>query len=367
MCSLLKVKRPQRRPSTTLDEPFRLRPPSSLLPPPESEAGIQPNWMSVRNPHPMTAIIGKSFLIFIANPLSERSPQGPNIPNPNAPVTLPPEILDKILEYVPTDREGRPTLMACSLVATWWTGPSQRCLFSSVSIHEGNYHEWMSGVVRSESKALLLGYVRSLWYDHCRATKINRQKHDLAQDSGEYLSALHRVRSLALCNIRAEHISEEFPACFSAFRGTLTSLSFTDFPTSFSAFVTLVDYFPNITSLRVSGLKLEPDEGPVPPLSQPLRGEIHVHDFPNNAEFLDRLAKLNPKYETLGITSSLHPVRTDSLESALRMSPSTIKFLRLTVHIRGEWLWPSSSLNPLTFVPEILQRSTTSDNSESWS
>ena len=84
---------------------------------------------------------------------------------------LPPEILDKILEHIPgTNRkERRRTLIACALMASWWTGPSQRCLFSSAEIHRGNYKQWIDGVFRSGSKDHLLGYVRLLcmafpWY-----------------------------------------------------------------------------------------------------------------------------------------------------------------------------------------------------------
>jgi len=34
-------------------------------------------------------------------------------------VILPPEILDKVLEHIPTQGCGWPTLIECALVATW--------------------------------------------------------------------------------------------------------------------------------------------------------------------------------------------------------------------------------------------------------
>ena len=70
---------------------------------------------------------------------------------PEGSVTLPPEIVDTILGHVPVDEDWRQTLIACALVATWWTGPSQRCLFRSVEVHESNYDQWMSSVVSSGS------------------------------------------------------------------------------------------------------------------------------------------------------------------------------------------------------------------------
>ena len=256
-------------------------------------------------------------------------------------VILPPEILDKILDHVPICGKGRPTLIACALVATWWTGPSQRRLFSSVDIYEGNYGRWMGGVVLSESKARLLGCVRSLWHRRGLDSRIKYQMRHLAQDSGEYFSALHNIRNLTFFNTRIEHISEDqFRICFSAFRDTLTHLSLDAFATSFSAFMTLVGYFPNITTLELRSFELEPDEGPVPSLSRPLRGKLCIRDIHDHClEFLDRFAKLDLEYEELVIDASFLFIPTPEsrfLESALRISTGAVKFLRLTVELRCE-------------------------------
>jgi len=79
---------------------------------------------------------------------------------------------------------------------------------------------------------------------------------------------MRNIRSLTMVNIRVEHISEEgFHTGFSAFRETLTFLFLEFFSTSFSAFVTLIDYFPNIAALRLRSLVFEPDEGSVPTLT----------------------------------------------------------------------------------------------------
>ena len=250
-------------------------------------------------------------------------------------MALPQEILDKILEHISVDRWGRQTLIACTLVATWWTGPSQRRLFSSVEIDERNYQRWMDGVVLSGSNLHLLAYIRSLEW---RPEGTRYRMRDLEKYSGEYFSALRNIRNLTLYNVKVEHISEGgFHTCFSAFRETLTYLSFDTFATSFSAFVTLVDYFPNITTLQLRSFVLKPDEGPVPPLSRPLRGKLHIHRVQSNyLEFLDRFTKLDLEYEELIIDSPYVFMDPKFVERALRISPSTVKFLRLTAVLHCE-------------------------------
>ena len=264
---------------------------------------------------------------------NERSSQQSNPLDPNVSVTLPLEILDKILEQIPISNEGRRVLMACALVTTWWTGPSQRRLFSLVEVHEHNYERWMNGPVLSRSKTRLLGYVRSLRYSRVPHIGMEYQIGDLKRDPGECFSALRNLRALTLAEVTVEHVGEEgFRTRFSAFRETLTRLSLYSFDMSFSAFVALVDYFPNITTLRLDLFEPEPDEGTVPSLSRPLRGKLHIHEVPHyRLEFHERFAELDLEYEELVISSSFFAAETEFVKSALRISPSTVKFLRLDV------------------------------------
>ena len=142
----------------------------------------------------------------------------------------------------------------------------------------------MKNVVRSGSKARPLEHVRSLWHTRHGSRNFGRDNYPmryLTQDSGEYLSALRNLHSLTLLKITVEHISEGgFRTRFSAFRETLTYLSLDTFITSFNAFAALVDYFPNIKTLRLQAFQLEPDEGPVLSLSRPLRGELRIYEAP---------------------------------------------------------------------------------------
>ena len=189
----------------------------------------------------------------------------------------------------------------------------------------------MNGIVHSGSKDRLLGYVRSHSHDPSLRIKQPIRMRHLPGRSGEYLSSLHNLCSLTLRSIIIEHISEEgFHTCFSAFRETLTYLSLDAFTAApFSALVTLVDYFPNITTLELEPFKLRPDEGPAPSLSRPFRGKLHVHECPANClGFFNLFARLDLEYEELAISSNF-VMGSMFLESVLEISTSTIKFLKL--------------------------------------
>ena len=276
----------------------------------------------------------------------EQLSQGFNPTEPKASVTLPPEVLDKILEHIPTHRYGRPTLIACALVATWWTGPSQRRLFSSAYVQTENHQQWVDGVALSGSKAHLLQYVRSFQHFRRLGKGIKYPIQDFPKEPGEYFSALRNIHSLELGDIKIERFNKELETCFSAFRETLTTLTLKLFTTSFSAFVSLIDYFPNITTLQLGILGLEPDEGPVPSLSRPLRGKIRIlppHRSSSYLMFIDRLAGLDQEYEELVINPTSVPLRIEFLERILQFSTSTVKYLRLLGKLQREYSFHTSS------------------------
>ena len=172
---------------------------------------------------------------------------------------------------------------------------------------------------------------------------------NLREDSGEYLSALHNIHSLELVSIEIERVGRaDFRTCFSAFRETLTDITLESFATSFDAFVGLVDYFPNITTLRLGSFLLDPDQERVPTLSRPLRGKICLSDvFLGCIEFFDRLAELDLEYEELVLEFGFG-IGTRLLESILRVGASTVKCLRLSGRIPCEY----PRCNPLYYTPQ---------------
>jgi len=190
----------------------------------------------------------------------------------------------------------------------------------------------MNDVVLTGSKTHLLGYVRSLQHSRGPYSGAKQLMRNLPQDQVECFSALCNLHSLTLFDIIIERIGGEgFRTCFSAFRDTLTSLTLQTFVVSFSAFVTLVDYFPNIRILQLRSFTPEPDADPVPNLSRPLRGRVNVSgvDTDGHLNFFDQFARLELEYEEVVIDSPSHLIGANHLKHALQLSVTTAKTLRL--------------------------------------
>ena len=104
----------------------------------------------------------------------------------------------------------------------------------------------------------------------------------------------------------------------------------------------LVDYFPNLRTLRMCLCEVRPDEGPVPTLSRPLRGKMYIqcgHMVTAHClAFFRRFAELDLKYEELVIDTFSHafPEVARLLDNALQMNSSTVKTLRLFVELDRE-------------------------------
>ena len=195
----------------------------------------------------------------------------------------------------------------------------------------------MNGVVLTGPEAHLLGFVRSLRYRRGVYSRVKYWMRNLPQDHGECFSALCNLHSLSLYNIVIERIGNEgFRTCFSAFRETLTCLTLRGVVVSFSAFVTLVDYFPNIRILKLRSFTLEPDAGPAPNLSRPLRGSVNVSGVDESLDFLDKFARLDLEYEEVVISSPRISIGTKYLEHALQLSATTAKILRLAAGLPCE-------------------------------
>ena len=139
-----------------------------------------------------------------------------------------------------------------------------------------------------------------------------------------YLQPHFFLRWFYVCWLAARKGSEPWLILFVTVAGILGQSTFIS-----STAVRNTTQFPNITTLQLDLVVLEPDEGPTPSLPCPLRGKIRLCEVRADClEFLDRFAKLGLEYEEPVIgTHSL--METRSLESALRISTRTVKFLRL--------------------------------------
>ncbi|KAF9645699.1 hypothetical protein BDM02DRAFT_3189483 [Thelephora ganbajun] len=209
---------------------------------------------------------------------------------------LPEELLDEIFGYLPSS--NKQSSHNCSLVSKSWLQPSRRLLFADVIIGPSTYQSWLDNI--SPTNTGLLCHVRSLTYYHVGG--------DEASDSRcgvyalrDYLPSFFQLQQLSFCFTNIEPTIYEHLEWFSAFQHTLSSLSLTKVSVTWSAFVALVGYFPNLRDLAISETWFLVDDRPVPPLPCALRGRLSitsrkVMEFP-----IDRLVGLKLEYEELGM------------------------------------------------------------------
>ena len=169
-------------------------------------------------------------------------------PSSSEPLTMniPRELLDTILSnFPPDDQSSFPTLRSCSLVSKSWLEPSRRLLFANVSITPKNYPRWLENIPPTNTG--VLRHVRSLMFSSPRhelpAPRIGVPR--------EYLPSLPQLRALSFHNVGIEHIVPEHIDSFSVFQHTLSSLSISHLSFTWSAFVTIIGYFPNLMALEV--------------------------------------------------------------------------------------------------------------------
>lgn len=204
---------------------------------------------------------------------------------------LPYELLDEIIGYLPLD--DRKPLRASSLVAKSWVSLAQRRLFSSVIITNDNHQSWKNSI--SPTNQELLSHVRSLLYS--AALRVPGRDTRLVNDFN-YLPSFHRLQSLSLCKIFIPSDIPKWLEVFSAFRHTLSSLILRSLFLSLSTFIAIVDYFPHLRDLEISGPSWKTDHEQAPPLSRPLRGRlsINTHDL---KPFADMFSGLETEYDEL--------------------------------------------------------------------
>lgn len=206
---------------------------------------------------------------------------------------LPPELLDEIISHLLCSRDGGRSFRNSSLVAKSWIHPSQRRLFANVYIHSNNLQAWLNSI--SPTNVELLGHVRALTCEVVDPTDHIR----------DY--SFHQLRSLKFLwtSLPLQQLES-----FSAFQHTLGCIRLESCEVTPGAFVTLINYFPNLKELHLGALYYHKEEEQVPPLSQPLLERISVVGFnnPNNIDLLEQLSELGLKFEEVVI---LHRVTTN--------------------------------------------------------
>ncbi|KAF9645588.1 hypothetical protein BDM02DRAFT_3119996 [Thelephora ganbajun] len=201
---------------------------------------------------------------------------------------LPEELLDEIFGHLPPD--DRRSLQNCSLVSKSWLQPSRRLLFARIIIESTTYQSWLDKI--SPTNTGLLCHVRSLTYfiggDDCGVSLLR-----------DYLPSFFQLQQLSFCFTNIEPTIYEHLEWFSAFQHTLSRLYFAHVLITWSAFVALIGYFPNLRDLNIFRSSFQVDDLPVPPPPHALRGKLSI-TFRDMIGFpVDRLVGLKLEYEEL--------------------------------------------------------------------
>lgn len=211
-------------------------------------------------------------------------------------MNFPPELLDEIFSYL--SEEDKETLRACSLVARSWVYPAQRLLFRSVVLAENNFQLWRKRVRTKKSEPL--NHVRSLHY--FAEEPGFRYSHQRVDVPIRWLRSFHQLHTLTLSNLHARyHFS---PDIFSAFQHNLSSLSLVGLRLPWSAFVTLIDYFPNLRDLKVHNPNFNGSDSRPETPSRSLRGVLSLTGLTDHAIkiFSNEISGMPVEYDTLKIS-----------------------------------------------------------------
>jgi len=204
-------------------------------------------------------------------------PNPVDLHRPPRSMSLPQELLDEIINYLPSDdRQDKWLLQNCSLVAKSWVNPSQRRLFKTVEVRERDLQWWLDNSPPANEG--LLQHVRSLSY--VTDTRARRSifspgyRIDVLQD---YLPFFQQLQHLSLSSVHLPSDVSHQVEIFSAFRHTLSRLSFYHCRVTINALVALINYFPNVNCLDL-GRPLYMDDVPAVPLSHLLFPKLHISD-----------------------------------------------------------------------------------------
>lgn len=190
-------------------------------------------------------------------------------------MSLPPELLDEILGYLPPDYQS---LRNCSLVAKSWSHPCRKRLFENVFIRYTNFQSWLGNI--SPTNIELLQHVRSLYFVGSFPWQLEpSSKHTSINDLYAYFPSFCRLHAITLSHLP---ISSDIPQQIEAFspcQQALSSLTLAIVSLSWRSFIALIDYFPNLRYLELRNLFFKDGGGNPPLLSRPVRGKLCFHPF----------------------------------------------------------------------------------------
>ena len=246
---------------------------------------------------------------------------------PPAATSLPQELIDEILSYLPLDDEhGKQSLRNCSLVSSRWINPCRRHLFKTIEIQDTNLQSLLDSVPPANDG--LFQHVHSLTYI-VRVGNISPPLEYPIDTLRDYLPFLHRLQHLSLSSLLLSPRVSQQVDLFSAFRHTLSWLSLSHCRVTISAFVALINYFPNLDRLDITHIVRWVDAKPVPPLSRQIIGQLHIFElYRTGFGLFDQLSAAGLAFDE--IVFGEHPqVPLLSFERTVGAVGANVKHLRL--------------------------------------
>jgi len=143
---------------------------------------------------------------------------------------------------------------------------------------------------------MLLQHVRSIT---CYIADTPDSPHGSVDLLRDYSSSFHQLERLTFSSGRPPSLARI--ETFTAFQDSLSYLCLRSFSVTVNVVVALVDYFPNLVHLNLSGLSRKADHYRLLPFSRPLR-ELTVAEFTSDGlPFLDELMGLRPRCDKVTI------------------------------------------------------------------
>jgi hypothetical protein len=211
---------------------------------------------------------------------------------------LPQELVDEIIDHLPPD--DKKSLRNSSLVAKSWTRPSQKRLFEDICIDQHNLKSWLENI--PPTNIILLEHVRKLSYSEFTTGEIPPTRCALR----DYLPSLRQLRYLNLTCARIPSCLE-YVGPFSAFQHTLSTISLVHCKTTKGGLITLINYFPNLSSLGISALGYIQENDPTHPLTRTLFAKLCVTTCPAGTLVLfEELSRLGLRFEEVVISNTTY-------------------------------------------------------------
>jgi len=249
-----------------------------------------------------------------------------------AKMSLPPELIDHILEFLHDDRES---LEAASLVAKAWTSWSQAHIFETLHLTPINIQRWLKNI--SPDVDGPASHTRTLTLEEYRLLPwINPQYLDFPFSS---LASFRDVRSLSLVHWNATLFNGASPEpYFGHFGKSLRALSLRFCTLAPATLFDLFSLLPNVQDLTIAYLfphSGKPDTIPdVPEITPSFRGTLSLADLDSGHLILKALAALPLRFTTISIQGCTF-YEPDAYQMLLTSCRDTLVVLRFEKSYRG--------------------------------